>query len=68
MIPLRIGTEGCDRLARVQLLEELEIMKKICHHPNVVKLLGYCVATGISFSTCPLFQIKSTYAFIISVK
>ncbi|XP_071809669.1 uncharacterized protein [Asterias amurensis] len=35
--------EGADRFARTELLQELELMKKIPYHPNVVGLLGYCI-------------------------
>ena len=40
--------EGADRQAKNDLLEEVEVMRMIGSHPNIVRLLGYCIEAGKS--------------------
>ncbi|XP_038056082.1 tyrosine kinase receptor Cad96Ca-like [Patiria miniata] len=44
-VAIKTIKEGADRQAKVELLEELDVMKKIGSHPNIVRLLGYCIET-----------------------
>ncbi|XP_022089698.1 fibroblast growth factor receptor 3-like isoform X1 [Acanthaster planci] len=42
-VAIKTIKEGADRQAKMVLLEELDITKKIGSHPNIVRLLGYCI-------------------------
>ncbi|XP_038065016.1 fibroblast growth factor receptor 3-like [Patiria miniata] len=44
-VAIKTIKEGADRQAKLEMLEELHVMKKIGSHPNVVRLLGYCIET-----------------------
>ncbi|XP_038056080.1 fibroblast growth factor receptor 1-like [Patiria miniata] len=44
-VAIKTIKEGADRQATMELLEELDVMKKIGSHPNIVRLLGYCIET-----------------------
>ncbi|XP_038062383.1 fibroblast growth factor receptor 1-like [Patiria miniata] len=41
-VAVKTVKEGADRHAKNELLAELQVMKTVGSHPNVVKLLGFC--------------------------
>ncbi|XP_038062348.1 fibroblast growth factor receptor 3-like [Patiria miniata] len=41
-VAVKTVKEGADRHAKNELVAELQVMKTVGSHPNVVKLLGYC--------------------------
>ncbi|XP_038052502.1 fibroblast growth factor receptor 1-like [Patiria miniata] len=42
-VAVKTVKEGADRHAKKELVAELQVMNTVGSHPNVVKLLGYCI-------------------------
>ena len=40
------SAENSPEAGKADLLRELDLMKILPNHPNVVKLLGYCIEKG----------------------
>ena len=46
LVFLTLLVEGADRQSKIELLQELNLMTKLGFHPNIVRLLGYCMEKG----------------------
>ena len=55
-----IFVDGADGQAKMELLSELELMKTVGSHPNVVRLLGHCTETGNTILTSLQAALRPT--------
>lgn len=64
-------TECCDSTAKEDFLQVLDVLKTIKPHPNIIRLLGYCVEAGTkndAMAFFPYTKLNPSNLFKVMVK